>query len=252
MHGALLTAIDYYSTPDAAPAARVAAARTALDELRAAKPGSDNQLAWVHNYAKLASTSEDLAVLGDMLDGAVTIEGLEIDQELRWFLLGALASHGKVDGERIDAELANDNTASGHRHAAYCHAGQPTAEAKAWAWQQATTAGELANDMLEAVISGFTLPAHQRLTAPYADRYFDMVSEAWNSRTIETARRIATMLYPSYLVDPRVLDRTDAWLAADDIPPSLRRLVLEGRDDLRRAIRAREVDAAADGRADGR
>ena len=37
----------------------------------------------------------------------------------------------------------------------------------------------------------------------------------------------------------------DAFLAGADLPPALRRLVSEGRDDLLRALHARERDAAA-------
>jgi aminopeptidase N len=38
---------------------------------------------------------------------------------------------------------------------------------------------------------------------------------------------------------------TDAWLAVDGHPSSLRRLVAEGRDGVTRAIAARATDAAA-------
>jgi aminopeptidase N len=53
-------------------------------------------------------------------------------------------------------------------------------------------------------------------------------------------------LFPS-LQDPRTtLDAADAWLAAhEDAAPALRRLVLEGRDDLARALRGQECDAQA-------
>ena len=38
----------------------------------------------------------------------------------------------------------------------------------------------------------------------------------------------------------------DAWLADEKQPPPLRRLILEGRDGIARALRARERDGAAD------
>ena len=35
----------------------------------------------------------------------------------------------------------------------------------------------------------------------------------------------------------------DAWLADEEQPPPLRRLIFEGRDGIARALRARECDA---------
>ncbi|MEZ3181445.1 hypothetical protein KYY02_22955 [Streptomyces pimonensis] len=45
------------------------------------------------------------------------------------------------------------------------------------------------------------------------------------------------------------LEATDAWLTShEDAAPALRRLVLESRDDLARALRGQACDAAAAGR----
>ena len=53
-------------------------------------------------------------------------------------------------------------------------------------------------------------------------------------------------LYPALLVDPSVVERTDAYLASHDVQPALARLLLEGRDGVVRALRARERDTAED------
>jgi aminopeptidase N len=42
-----------------------------------------------------------------------------------------------------------------------------------------------------------------------------------------------------------VVERTDVYLQDADVPPSLRRLLLESRDGVVRALRARARDAAA-------
>ncbi len=59
------------------------------------------------------------------------------------------------------------------------------------------------------------------------------------------AQSIVVGLYPGLLVSQDVVDRTDAYLAARDVPAALRRLLLEGRDGVARALRARARDAAA-------
>jgi aminopeptidase N len=59
------------------------------------------------------------------------------------------------------------------------------------------------------------------------------------------AQNIVIGLYPTLLVSPAVVARTDAYLAGSDVPPALARLLLEGRDGVNRALRARARDAAA-------
>jgi aminopeptidase N len=59
------------------------------------------------------------------------------------------------------------------------------------------------------------------------------------------AQQVVIGLYPTLLVSPRVVERTDLYLQDPDVPPSLRRLLLESRDGVVRALRARARDAAA-------
>jgi len=46
-------------------------------------------------------------------------------------------------------------------------------------------------------------------------------------------------------VSPAVIAATDEFLAADDIPAALRRLVIENKDGVRRALRCQECDRKA-------
>jgi aminopeptidase N len=54
-------------------------------------------------------------------------------------------------------------------------------------------------------------------------------------------------LFPSLQQSQETLDATDAWLDAHkEAAPALRRLVLESRDDLARALRGQACDEASD------
>ena len=64
------------------------------DLLRAAPAGSDAQLAYVRAFAGVASSADDLAFLAGLLDGTVRLDGLTVDTDLRWALLGRLVSRG--------------------------------------------------------------------------------------------------------------------------------------------------------------
>ena len=62
---------------------------------------------------------------------------------------------------------------------------------------------------------------------------------------VAVAQNVAVLLYPAWDVSQATVERTDAWLASADHPPALRRLVVEGKDRLVRALKARACDAAA-------
>ncbi|MDP9434884.1 MAG: aminopeptidase N, partial [Actinomycetota bacterium] len=239
------SAVLLYADPAWAPqgAARLAEAAHAM--LLGAEPGSDVQLAWARALGTLAETDEQLALLAGLLDGSREVPGLAVDAELRWHLLRRLVVLGEAGDAEIDAELARDSTAAGERHAAGARASRPTAEAKAQAWRLAVEDDTLPNAVQSAVIGGFWQPEQLELLADYVEPYFACLADVWAHRTAEMAQNVVIGLYPAQLVSPHVVERTDAYLAENDPPPALRRLLLEGRDGVVRALRAQERDAAA-------
>ena len=214
-----------------------------LELARSAEPGSDRQLAFTRSFAGAATTNEHLEIVESLLDGSAEWPGLQIDTDLRWFLLQQLVSAGTRGLAAIDEELARDDTATGRRQAAMAKASIPTTEAKAAAWQEIVHNTNLPNAMLEATIGGFLDRTHCHLTDPYITPYFEVLPQIWEDRTMEMAQSITMGLFPAYSVDQQTIDKADAFLAVDH-KPALQRLVAEGRDGLLRARRARERDAS--------
>ena len=112
----------------------------------------------------------------------------------------------------------------------------------------------LSNALVEATIAGFAQPAQRELLAPYAAQYFDG-DRAGLAGAVDRDRRWPWCAGCSRPIRPAdaqpTLAAADAWLAAHaDAAPALRRLVLEARDDLARALRGagvrRDGDAARD------
>ncbi|MDP9433428.1 MAG: ERAP1-like C-terminal domain-containing protein, partial [Actinomycetota bacterium] len=152
-----------------------------------------------------------------------------------------------ADEGAIAAELARDNTAAGQRHAAAARAARPTAEAKEEAWASVVDSNDLPNAMQAAVLGGFVQVEQRDLLRPYIERYFDTIEKVWQSRTSEVAQTVVVSLYPTYFVEQATLDRTEAFLRDRQPPPALRRLLVEGSDAVRRALRAQQRDAQQDG-----
>ncbi|MCX4551086.1 aminopeptidase N [Streptomyces sp. NBC_01500] len=246
LHSWTQSALQNYVAPEWRAQGGPLLAEGALRELRLAEPGSQHQLAWARFFAAVAATDSDFQLLQGLLDGTARVDGLDVDQELRWELLAPLASHGIADERVVAAELARDDTASGKRHEVRALASRPSAEVKAAAWAALVESDTLSNALVEATISGFRQASQRELIAPYASKYFEAIERVWATRSIQIGMLVVRGLFPALRDDPSTLDATDAWLDGHrDAAPALRRLVLEARDDLARSLRGQACDAAS-------
>jgi aminopeptidase N len=234
------TAIVVYGDPSNRETAWEKAARATRRLLDEAEPGSDFQLAWARAFIPAARSDADVAFVRGLLDGSTSVEGLEIDTDLRWTIVGALAAIGAVDDSVIAAELERDPTDEGERKAAAARAARPTGEAKAEAWERATQDAEITLAMLRSIAQGFNRPEQGEILGPYGDRYFDELLPFWERRELDLGLAFVGGFYPR-LYTKDVLDRTDA-LLAQDVPKQVRRILLEQRDESARAMRARQAD----------
>ncbi len=240
-------ALEIYADPDWAPQGYAALADAASAALQAAAPGSDHQLAWAHTVLAAARTPAQVEFVRGLLDGSTAPAGLAVDTDLRWSIVATLSALGAIGLDEIAAELARDPSAAGQRHAATARALQPTVEAKAEAWRLAVDDETLPNAMQEAVIAGFAHPTQGELIAPYLERYFADIRGVWERRTSELAQNVVVGLFPTWTstIAPSSLDAADAFLAGEELPTALRRLIVEGRADVQRALTARAADSAA-------
>ncbi|MEU6368375.1 aminopeptidase N [Streptomyces sp. NPDC046931] len=246
LHNWAQSALTYYAAPEWRETGGRLLAQGALHELRQAEPGGQHQLTWARFFAAVARDEADLGLLRALLEGTAEIEGLDVDQELRWALLEPLAAHGAADESVLAAELARDDTASGKRHQVRCLAARPSAAVKAQAWAQVVESDTLSNALVEATIAGFVRPSQRELLAPYTAMYFAAIDRVWSERSIQIGMDVVSGLFPALQDSPETLDATDAWLSEhQDAPPALRRLVLEARDDLARTLRGQACDAEA-------
>ncbi|WP_255770201.1 aminopeptidase N [Pseudarthrobacter sulfonivorans] len=241
------TAVEHYTPVTERDTVRRDFLTAAARQLELAAPASDHQLGWARTVAAVSRRDDAfLPLLKGLLEGTAEVDGLAVDAELRWNIWRALAAHGQATAEELDAELARDTTASGRAGRATALAARPDADVKAAAWDEAVHGTELSNQLLSATITGFTTAAPV-LLEPYVEPYFDCLREVWENRSIEIASRIVRGLFPAAQDLPAgtlpaqhpVVQRTDAWLAANaDAPRALRRIVVEQRDHLVRALAA--------------
>jgi aminopeptidase N len=238
-------AVYVYGDPANRGTAGQALAEAALAGARRAAPGSDHQLAWARTFISTARSDDHLATVRGLLDGDVPFQDLAVDTELRWHVIRSLAAAGAVDEELIRAEQDRDPTDRGTRHAAAARAARPTAEAKADAWRTVVEDGELPLALVDELMAGFQQLTQEDVLRPYATEFFEVLERVWRSRALPDALAFARRLYPHVIVEPSTIELTDRYLADDAVPAPIRRLLLEGKDGLARALRTRSVDATA-------
>lgn len=222
-----------------------------LELARAAQPGSDHQLAFVNTLCSSVLSTRHVVTLADLLDRSpedLGLPGLEIDTDLRWRIVTALATAGDIDADGpatpfIDAEVQRDPTAAGKRHGAQAATARPQLQVKEEAWTRVVEDDTLANITARAIIAGIAPPAQHQLLKPFTARYFEAISGVWARRSSEVAQTVVIGLYPHWDISEDGIAAADEFLSDPEVPAALRRLVLEGQAGVKRSLRARRFDA---------
>jgi len=217
-------------------------ADTMIQLARTAEPGSDVQLALVGALTGTKLTEAQLDALAGWRDGSEPLPGLEVDTDMGWSLLGALVAHERAGESEISAARANDPTASGERRAIGATALLP--DGKAAMWDRLMHDDAMANALQDAAIDQFVHPAQQELLEPFTEPFFAEIGDVWERRSSEVAQKVAVGLYPRWSVDQTTVDRALEW-ESEEHPPSLKRLISEGRASVERALAARAKDLQA-------
>jgi aminopeptidase N len=239
------SAVNLYGDPANRVPALDRLATHALEALRAAPKAGDHQLAWARCFIGSAQSDEHLARVRALLDGSDPEPGLTVDTDLRWLIVRSLAAAGAAEEDVIAREVERDPTDKGRREGAAARAARPTPEAKAEAWFALTGSPPLPYSLLRATIGGFQNSGQRDLLEPYRDRYFDSLAGIWERSELEVALGFTSGLYPRVVIDQATVEATDRYISSERPEPPLRRLLVEGRDDVMRAMRARAVDASA-------
>ena len=214
----------------------------------AALPGSDLQLALVKAFPNAAENAQGADRLAAWLTGTGVPVGVEIDPELRWSAVVNLARLGRLDAAAIDAEADRDQTVTGAEQAAAAKAARPTESAKAEAWRLATEADDVPNGTQRAITLAFWQRGQGTVLAPYVERFLSTAEQisrgegGWATKGYALRENVLRYLFPvPEQLEPFII-QLDAWLAATDLVDSVRRPIIEGRDNTARALNCQQKD----------
>ncbi|HET7386804.1 MAG TPA: aminopeptidase N [Nocardioidaceae bacterium] len=251
-------ALDQYAADAERPLLRETWEQGLRALIEAAAPGSDHQLTFLKSFAgylgkRIPPSSyrgagrspEAMAFMAGLLDGSRTLPGLEVEADLRWVLLTALAAGGQADREQVLAELGRDHTISGQERAAAALAVIPSADTKRDAWRHAVLDESAANETQRSIAYVFDASEQEEVIAPYLDRYLAAAETIWEERGVQIASTTLEYMFPRCLTSRRTLDKVNSWLEGTRANPAATKYVREAAADIERALSCRA--AGADG-----
>jgi aminopeptidase N len=214
---------------------QVAAAAARL--LEHAAPGSTTALVAAR---RIAMASSDTALLQRWADGVGLPEGMATDTDLRWLVLRNLAASGAIGEPEIDAALELDRTLQGSLHALRAKASRPDEASKAWAWDQLTGDRGRSNYEMNELAAGFWTARDLDVVRPYVERYFTDVPQMAGRVGEDALARVATLGYPSPVVERATLELTEVALGRDGLSPAVRRALVDAGSELAEGVRSQE------------
>ena len=236
------TAVNRYSDPATRGALKVEWERGLRQLMMDAEPGSDHQLTFARSYSTDARSASALDDLTAILDGSLVIDGLAVDQEIRWGLITALSQAGRFGDAEIDAELERDNTIEGQERGAAARVSQPTAEAKAAGWK-AILDPATPNETAAGVVWSIFRSDQDEVVEPYVEKFLEAADTVIDTLGFHKASVLLERGFPLAVGSPEVVARLDEWLASSTAPKGAIRYVGEARADIARALAAQERDA---------
>jgi aminopeptidase N len=207
-----------------------------------AKTNGDRQIIWARSAINAAASADDVQRLTDLTEGPAAVPVFSNDQEMRWAIAAKAIAYELPGAEEwLAREVGRDKSDRGRRALLRAETSRPTVEAKEAAWNRIIGEGYGSFHLTRAAMLGFFWPNQGEILEPFVDRFFDRVVEVFETRDHPFARAFLIYLYPSYLADPRVLQRSHQMLASlSGAMPTLSRQLAEVADELDRQIRVRE------------
>jgi aminopeptidase N len=234
------TVADCYLTPGPRGPALADLESLCRDLLGAHQAGGDDEMRLVAARGLIDSAAgpDGISALRSWLAAGRVAGGPDLDSRLRWQILLRLAVLGAVSRAEIEDAAGRDSTASGRLSAARCRAALPDREAKqaAWAAMQSRT---LSGYELTATAQGFWQADQADLLAGYVPRYFTALADAAAAGAADLARAWCRHGFPHHAADAGTVRAAERCLATGALGSSLRRLLADQVEDLRRAVAVR-------------
>ena len=200
--------------------------------------GDEMRLVAARGLIDSAAGPDDISALRSWLAAGRAPGGPDLDSRLRWQILLRLAVLGAASRAEIEDDADRDSTAAARLSAARCRAALPDHDAKQAAWA-AMRSGTLSGYELTATAQGFWQADQAELLDGYVPRYFGALADAAAAGAADQARAWCRHGFPHHAVDAGTVRAAERCLETGALGGSLRRLLADQVEDLRRALAVR-------------
>ncbi|HEX8693959.1 MAG TPA: M1 family aminopeptidase [Longimicrobium sp.] len=192
-----------------------------------------------------ARTPAARAVLRGYLAGTRPFDGGAVKQPTRWSIVQRLVSLAEPDAMALyRAEVARDSTPEAERRAFVAGAAERDPAAKEAYFRRYLDDPRLNEEWVTASLGAFNDPAHAALTRGYLRPALDRLQWIRDNRRIFFLPRWINAFAGGH-TSAEALAIVDRFLAERaDLPPDIRRKVLQARDELERTVAVRRAAGA--------
>lgn len=196
----------------------------------------DLRIAWFRSLEAIAETPQGLGNLREILDGQLTVPGVQLRPLDRWNLVTALLAHDAPDSEAaFAAEKRRDPSGDGQKYAYVAEAAKPGAAVKQRYFNDFLHNPSRPEDWIEQSLYAFNYWNQSQLTAPYLKPALDAIPE------IKRQRKIFFLVdWLTAFVDgqesPEAQAEVYGYLRSTRIDEDLRLKILQAVDELDRTV----------------
>ncbi len=145
----------------------------------------DMRIVWFRSHTATAETPAALARIKEILNGRLTVPGVELRPLDRWNLVTALIAHGDPDAEAIfAAEKQRDPSGDGQKYAYVAEAAKPTQATKQRYFKDFLENPARQEDWIEQSLYAFNYWNQSELTAPYLKPALEALPQIKRERKI--------------------------------------------------------------------
>lgn len=202
-------------------------------------PDQDMRIVWLRSHTATAETPAALARLKEILNGRLTVPGVELRALDRWNLVTALIAHGDPDAEAIfAAEKLRDPSGDGQKYAYVAEAAKPTQATKQRYFKDFLENPTRQEDWVEQSLYAFNYWNQSELTGPYLKPALEALPQIKRERKIFFLVDWLTAFIEGQQ-SPAAQAQVYAYLDSARIDADLRLKILQAVDELDRTVAIR-------------
>jgi len=213
---------------------------TAAANQMAQSPELGLRIVWFRGFVRLARTPSGLAKLKALLDGQMSIPGIDLRPLDRWNIVTALIASGDPEADALlNSEKQTDRSGDAEEYAYVAEAARPNQETKQHYFDDYLHNASRPEDWVDQSLSAFNYWNQSKLTEPYLQPALEALPQ------IKRDRKIFFVLdwlgaFIGGQQSPAARERVYEYLKKTSMDQDLRPKILQEVDELDRTVAIRQ------------